>query len=68
MKKRYTENDLREALLKAVAACGRPSVFADAHEISRQYLSDVLHGRREIGPAIYKALGFERVVEYVRIQ
>lgn len=32
--------------------------------VSRQYLSDVLAGRREAGPAILHSLGLERVVVY----
>jgi transcriptional regulator with XRE-family HTH domain len=44
---------------------GRPLNEAAADlGVSSQYLSDVLHGRREPGPKILNALGLERVVTY----
>jgi len=44
------------------------SVAAEELDVSPQYLSDVLHRRREPGPKILKAIGLERVVEYRRIK
>lgn len=57
-----------EELRRAIGEAGSQTLFARAHGIAKSYLSDILAGRREIGPAVYKALGFERVVEYVRVR
>lgn len=32
--------------------------------VSEPYLSDVIHGRRDPGPKLLKALGLDRVVSY----
>lgn len=48
---------------------GRPlSEAAKELDVSPQYLSDVLHRRREPGPAILKAIGVERVITYRRVK
>jgi hypothetical protein len=36
--------------------------------ITQGYLSDILNGRRAIGPKVLKALGLKKVVEYREIQ
>lgn len=39
-------------------------VWANAHNISESYFSDVLNGRRDPGDKILDAIGFEKVVTY----
>lgn len=34
--------------------------------VSAQYLSDVLHGRREVGTKLAQAMGLKRIVKYVQ--
>lgn len=41
--------------------------WAQRHDVSVQYVSDVIHNRRKPGKAIYTALGYEKRVEYVRV-
>jgi hypothetical protein len=41
------------------------ALFADAHDISRAYLNDVLNERRKPGKKILDALGYKKVVTYV---
>ncbi len=54
------------ALLRELS---RPNASAYAAQIGihQSYLSDVLHGRRDPGKSILKALGYERVVLYRKI-
>jgi DNA-binding transcriptional regulator YdaS (Cro superfamily) len=40
------------------------AAWARSHNLSPAYVSDVINGRREPGPAILEALGIERVVSY----
>jgi DNA-binding transcriptional regulator YdaS (Cro superfamily) len=50
------------AILKQAAP--NQAAWARSHGISPAYVSDVINGRREPGPAILDALGIERVVTY----
>jgi DNA-binding transcriptional regulator YdaS (Cro superfamily) len=43
---------------------GNQAAWARDHNLSPAYVSDVINGRREPGPAILEALGIERVVVY----
>jgi hypothetical protein len=52
------------ALQTAIHAAGSQKAFAQQHAISEQYITDVLHGRREPGQKILDALGYEKVVLY----
>ena len=61
---RKTQEQLHQRLTAFVAAQGSQARAAEALKVSRQYLNDVLHGRREMGPAIYGGLGFTREVGY----
>lgn len=65
MKQLDTEGML-EYLRKHIAAMGSQKTFSDRHQISEQYVSDVMNGRRDIGEKILDALHFERVVTYRR--
>lgn len=44
---------------------GQQKGFADRHRISCQYLGDILHGRRDPGEKLLKAMGYKKVVTYV---
>lgn len=43
---------------------GQQKEAASALGVSPQYLSDVLSGKRDPGPAILKALGLRRAITY----
>jgi len=49
----------------ACLAAGSQRAWALAHQVSVQYLSDVLLGRRPPGPSILAALGLRRTFERV---
>ena len=49
-----------------VQRCGSQKAFAHAHNLSEQYLSEVLRGSRQPGQKILDAMGYERVVWYQR--
>ena len=40
------------------------AAWARAHKVSAAYVNDVLNGRRDPGPKILDAIGFEKVVTY----
>ena len=63
---RIDEKALRSILKEKVKEAGGPQQWAKGAKISIQYVSDVIHNRRKPGKAIYKALGYEKRVEYVR--
>jgi hypothetical protein len=62
--KRYTEAEARELLNEAIRKAGSQAAFADSHGISRQYLTDVLKGRRDMSGKILEALGLSKIVEF----
>ena len=45
---------------------GNQSGFARYLNVSPAYISDILRGTREPGPKVLKAMGFVRVVTYLR--
>lgn len=53
--------DVLAALRDRVAAAGSQRAWARACNISAPYVSDVLNGRRQPGPAILRALGLEAI-------
>lgn len=59
-----TKHDVIERLRSAVAQAGSQQAFAERERISTQYVSDVLHGRREPGQKLLDTLGLDRVVRY----
>jgi hypothetical protein len=44
-------------LRRAIEEAGTQQDWAEQHNVSAQYVSDVLRGRRDVGPAIAAALG-----------
>ena len=55
-------NQVRAALRDAVGT--NQSAWARQHNISPQYVTDVLNERREPGPSILDALGIEKLISY----
>lgn len=54
------ETAVREALVLACHRMGSQKAFAQAHGISEQFLSDMIHGRRDISKRIAALVGFKR--------
>lgn len=54
--------DVIASLVIAINVAGSQKKFAERYDISEQYVSDVLRGRREPGEKILEVLGYERVV------
>jgi hypothetical protein len=48
----------------AVNSAGTATKWAEDHGFSTAYVSDILHGRRAVGPRMLTALGLEKVVSY----
>lgn len=63
-----TADNVRALLKRSCDAAGSQSAWAKANNATPAYVSDVLAGRREPGPAICEALGIERVVIYRKKQ
>lgn len=57
---------IRARLREEVNIAGSQKRWADLNGISKQYVGDVFHGRREPGEKILNALGYEKVVLYQR--
>ena len=60
--------DLAARLAQSVRASGNQRAFAQSCGISEQYLSDMLHGRREVGEPVLRALGYRRVTLYAPVE
>lgn len=56
--KRFTDDDVRDALRKAVAKSGSQRKTADSIGVSSVYVSKVLNGQTPPGPSVASALGF----------
>jgi DNA-binding transcriptional regulator YdaS (Cro superfamily) len=54
-----TDAEVQGVLRRACNDAGSQRAWADLHNVSDQYVSDVLKGRRRPGPAILEALGLE---------
>lgn len=59
-----TAADVLDQLHELVTARGSQKKAAEALYVTTSHLNDVLHGRREIGPKILRAMGLRRVVVY----
>lgn len=51
-------------LRRACTAAGSQRRWAQAHGLSPQYVTEVLRGRREPGPALCDALSLQRIISY----
>lgn len=59
------EWDVLEVLQDDItASIDGQAAWARAHGISPAYVNDVLHGRRDPGPKILDAIGFEKMITY----
>lgn len=67
MKKHLTHDELLSLLRRKIKEAGQQKLFAELHGISAQYVSDVLHKRREPGEAILAALGLRKVVKFEEV-
>lgn len=59
-----TADEVRDKLRAACQEAGGQTAWARQVELGSAYVSDVLSGRREPGPAILKALSLARAVDY----
>lgn len=59
-----TADDVRGMLRRACKDAGSQLAWADLHNISPAYVSDVLNERRDPGETICKALGIEPEMNY----
>jgi len=64
----FTEKQVLERLRDAIGRYGTTKAFAGDHDLSPQYVTDVLKGRRAPAGSICWALGIERVVIYRAIK
>lgn len=61
-----TLEDVISRLRKECDALGGQTAWADKHNVSAAYVSDVLRNGRKPGPAILKGLGLRLVERYER--
>lgn len=61
---RYTADQVRGILDRQCRDAGGQKAWADLHNVTPQYVCDVLQNRRGIGLAIAEALGLQRVTLY----
>lgn len=59
--------DLRKALLRACDTAGGQSAWGRKHGISQSSVNQTLSGVREPSENIINALGYSRVIRYVRM-
>lgn len=53
-------------LLRSLSSINSQKEVAATYEISPQYLSDILNGRREISAVLAERIGYQRVVTFVK--
>jgi hypothetical protein len=54
----YTEDQLRKILNQEISKAGSQKNFADANNLARSHVSDVVAGKRQVGGKLLKVLGF----------
>lgn len=64
LKKRMTEEELRQGLNDICTKHGKQKEFANKIGVSQSYFCDLLQGKRGFGETIANALGYERIVIY----
>ncbi len=64
-KRGLTTADIIAILQQEVAECGSQTEAAKRLRIKLSYFNDVLHGRRDPGPQVLKALGLQKRYEKV---
>lgn len=63
--KRYSEDEAREILKKAIEKEGSMSAFAEKHSLSVSFVSEVVRGNRKLSAAILATIGLKRSNEFV---
>lgn len=61
------KDELIQYLQKMVDEAGSQKDLASRLGVSAAYLGDVIHGKREPGSKLLKALGFERGIVYRKV-
>ncbi len=64
-KEMMTKNDVVGLLAQKVASAGGQRAWARENKVSAPYVNDVLHGNRDPGPSICKALGIRMIRRWV---
>ncbi len=59
-------DDLLNILLSECAELGSQKAWAEKHGLSPAYVSDIIHGRREISDKVAQLLGYSRQVSFKR--
>lgn len=59
-----TDDEVRALLKKRCERAGSITVFAHLSGLSREYVSEVIHGREKISASICATLGLVRKVTY----
>lgn len=63
-----TRDDLRHRLSQAIRDAGSQRAFAERAGVRQSYLSDILHGRRDMGERVLAALDLRRIERFVPIR
>lgn len=64
MKKQLTLSEVITLLAARCKEHGSQRAFAEMHDVSAQYVTDVLRKHREPGEKILDALGLQKVIVY----
>lgn len=56
-----TDDDLREVLKADIERAGTQCKWAREHDFSRQYVNDLLRGRRDVSEPVAAALGYKKI-------
>lgn len=63
-----SQGELLEIITAMVKRWGSQNSVAARLDITPQYLSDIRLGRREISGQVAEKLGYERVVQFVKVK
>ena len=67
MRSVYRLDQVLDMIREECAQAGSQYQWATKHRLSPAYISDVLQGRRNPGPAVLKALRLEAVMQYKQV-
>jgi hypothetical protein len=68
MKKQLSLEDVITLLARRCGESGSQRAFAEANNISPQYITDVLRRKREPGRLVLDSLGLKKVVTYAEVE
>lgn len=63
-----TRDDVRVRLSQAIRDAGSQRAFAERAGVRQSHLSDILHGRRDMGERVLAALDLRKVERFVSIR